>query len=268
MKVLPTLAQPPLLTDVTCNSITIVWDKWTEETDSGTPPIIYYIPYHRISGSSDWTSPEIVPHRDVDEKYKFTFFNLSANSSFEFCIVAVREGYGGEGDKNNIIQGKTDTCKGIEAYIVAISVITPVAVILILVVVVFIFLRTSSGQRSDGEQVEATYENDAFGDIDDYSTISKDHFESQLTMYQGLKTIGSTKMTLDENPEKDNDGGYEVPVPSSSRSNIQLSSVTRENVEDDKGIALGQYEYPDISAAKSNNYVNLKRKASPTNEYL
>ena len=110
--VLPSLTNPPSLTNITCNSVTMVWSEWNEERDDGTPPIIHYIPYYRVNILSEWISGEKITHSDTDEEYDVTFYNLTEESLYDFCVVTVREGFGGEGDKTNIVRGNTTTCPG------------------------------------------------------------------------------------------------------------------------------------------------------------
>ncbi|KAJ8048617.1 hypothetical protein HOLleu_00998 [Holothuria leucospilota] len=106
----PSLADPPSLTHVTCNSVTMIWGKWTQSKDPGTPPIVHYIPYHRVNASFNWISGDIDIHNETIEEYQYTFHDLKADSIYEFCVVVVREGFGGEGDKNNIAKQSTAYC--------------------------------------------------------------------------------------------------------------------------------------------------------------
>ncbi|KAJ8040874.1 Receptor-type tyrosine-protein phosphatase delta [Holothuria leucospilota] len=172
---LPTLTDAPLLTNATCTSITMVWDKWTEEKDNGTPPISHYIPYHRVNESSAWVSGEEVDHIDTYDKYQFTFESLTEEWSYEFCVVAVREGYGGEGDKNNVISGNTTACPVDQPSSVGLIVGSSIGGIffIILIVLLVVFGSTKRQRKKRPEvyqksgEINQTYIADQESDTED-----------------------------------------------------------------------------------------------------
>ncbi|KAJ8040912.1 Angiopoietin-1 receptor [Holothuria leucospilota] len=110
--VLPSLTNPPTLPDITCNSVTMVWTKWTAGRDPGTPPITHYILYYRMSVSMEWISGEKVNHSSADEEYSITFYNLTEDAPYVFTVVPVREGYSGKGRVTNLVHGNTTSCFG------------------------------------------------------------------------------------------------------------------------------------------------------------
>ncbi|KAJ8040190.1 hypothetical protein HOLleu_14418 [Holothuria leucospilota] len=110
--VLPEISTSPNFIRVTCSSVTVIWPRWTVSKDLGTPPIVQYIPYYRESSSVNWTSGGIVTDSETEDEYQFTFHDLTADSIYEFCVVVVREGVGGEGDKVKIRRQNTAYCSG------------------------------------------------------------------------------------------------------------------------------------------------------------
>ncbi|KAJ8035152.1 Receptor-type tyrosine-protein phosphatase alpha [Holothuria leucospilota] len=112
MAVLPSLTIPPTLPDITCNSVTMVWAKWTEGRDEGTPPISHYVPYYKMHVTMEWIRGDEVDNSNEDEKYNITFSSLNEDVSYDFSVVPVREGYGGEGHLTNVVQGNTTSCFG------------------------------------------------------------------------------------------------------------------------------------------------------------
>ncbi|KAJ8040202.1 hypothetical protein HOLleu_14431 [Holothuria leucospilota] len=85
--VLPSLTNLPSPRSVTCNSVTLIWQKWTNGTDQGTPPTVHYIPYQTTKVSHDWISGDMVTYDDTVEEYQFTFSDLTEDTTYEFSVV-------------------------------------------------------------------------------------------------------------------------------------------------------------------------------------
>ncbi|KAJ8040895.1 Angiopoietin-1 receptor [Holothuria leucospilota] len=247
---LPVLPSAPVNISVDGSSVTISWPAWDETTDVGDPPLVGYIPYYKVREENDWEPHEMVSPQTLI----YTFTSLNPNTYYSFSVSAVREGQGGEGSKSPELSVRTayDVSLDIKVFAVAASVIVPIVMILIMVVVVFIChrCRKSSGETPPEPEVEVTYENEACGDTDDYSTIYNDHMKSQSTTFQGLETKESIKHST-----KTDDAGYEIPIPTSNRNNIQVSNVTGENTEENVEIAQSYYEDSD----KISVYINLQK---------
>lgn len=107
--VLPALSNGGEVETYTCDSITITWNKWQEGVDEGTPPIIGYVPYHKSATKETWFANDMVSH-DIgndDLKLNFQYVDLINDNLYQLAIVAVRGGYGGEGDIGFILYQKT-----------------------------------------------------------------------------------------------------------------------------------------------------------------
>ncbi|KAJ8040189.1 Angiopoietin-1 receptor [Holothuria leucospilota] len=231
--VLPSLANPPSLVRVTCDSVTMFWERWTESRDPGTPPILHYIPYLRESESSNWISGEVVTHNEIDDRYQFTFHNLTADSMYEFCVVVVREGDGGEGDKTNIVKQSTAFCpaSSVPAYVIPVSIAMPVVILLVAAVICFIRYRGVQSETHVAKGPSAViYEDAGFGSPDDYASIKQNHVKICESGYQDLNLKQQYKTKVGESAEF---SGYEIPVNSTtpkSRGNIEKVTGGEENV--------------------------------------
>ncbi|KAJ8017550.1 hypothetical protein HOLleu_44956 [Holothuria leucospilota] len=99
-------------------TITIRWSAWNETHDRGTPPVVSYNLYHKLSNNSDWK--EAIPYDSVDgqDEYYATVKNLSPDTLYDFSVAAVREGYGGEGPKSPPLElQRTKSFEDLEEYL-------------------------------------------------------------------------------------------------------------------------------------------------------
>ncbi|KAJ8040203.1 Tyrosine-protein kinase receptor Tie-1 [Holothuria leucospilota] len=189
--VLPSLRSLPLLRSVTCDSATIVWKKWTEGTDQGTPPVVEYIPYHRVNASSEWVLGDSVTHIDTVGEYQYTFHNLKEDSTYEFCVVVVREGYGGEGDKTGVLQQNTALCLGPPGYVVAISVLIPVTILLLIAAAVVVFFKRNRSNKnvSSAPRISEDYnfENSGYKGTDKNFSLEENDVGTRESAYEVMK---------------------------------------------------------------------------------
>lgn len=58
-----------------------------------------------------WIRGDDDDNSNEDGNYNITFSNLTEDTSYDFSVVPVREGYGGEGHSTNVVHGNT-SCFG------------------------------------------------------------------------------------------------------------------------------------------------------------
>lgn len=85
-----------------CDGLDVEWDTWDESKDPGTPPILAYITYYKMSSAKSWIRGEDVPHDHRKTKHSYSFRNLTENQNYVFGISVARKGYGGEGRRREV----------------------------------------------------------------------------------------------------------------------------------------------------------------------
>ncbi|PIK44886.1 hypothetical protein BSL78_18271 [Apostichopus japonicus] len=107
--ILPVYANPSNVlnfSDVTSTSITVSWPAWNHETDIGDGPIIDYRIQYQEEGM---TKSFMEVKKGGGLSHQFT--GLQPDTQYEFRIVLVREGQGGEGAPSNTQRQRT-LCQG------------------------------------------------------------------------------------------------------------------------------------------------------------
>ncbi|KAJ8040910.1 Receptor-type tyrosine-protein phosphatase T [Holothuria leucospilota] len=189
----PSLTSQPTLPNNTCNSITMVWARWTAGRDPGTPPITHYIPYYKMNVSMEWMSGEKVDHSSADEEYSVTFYNLTENAQYDFSVVPVREGYGGEGRVTNVVNGNTTICfvhGGSSPVTIAVSTTLSVLVILLLIlatVMIIVRRREKRKPLTTDYEISGATNNTYIKNINEPESFSK-NVEQTKEQDEGLYT--------------------------------------------------------------------------------
>ena len=92
---LPTLRDPPIITDVTSSTVDVKWTEWTEGIDAGDSPLVAYIIY-LMPSSGEWREAKTVSSTFSSS----TVRGLGADTDYEFSVGAVRQGEGGAGPRS------------------------------------------------------------------------------------------------------------------------------------------------------------------------
>lgn len=111
LPVLPRLSGTPFFINVTSHSVTIGWLEWNSLTDVGTPFVVAYKPYFKLSNASKWINGSLVLFHEICE---YTFDGLLPDKFYDFSVAAFRDGFGGEGPKSpfaKIKVHKKDFCE-------------------------------------------------------------------------------------------------------------------------------------------------------------
>ncbi|KAJ8040194.1 Receptor-type tyrosine-protein phosphatase T [Holothuria leucospilota] len=106
---LPELSVAPRLSYVTPTTMTITWTAWDETRDVGTPPIVSYDIYYKLSDFLDWNK---IPYnaRDGVDIYYATVEDLTPDTLYDFRVAAVREGYRGNGRPSPPLENQKTLC--------------------------------------------------------------------------------------------------------------------------------------------------------------
>lgn len=103
LPVLPRLSDAPFFLNVTSQSVTIGWMEWNSLKDIGTPFVVAYKPYFKLSNSSKWINGSMILFHKV---YEYTFHGLLQDEFYDFSVAAIRDGFGGEGQKSPLAKIK------------------------------------------------------------------------------------------------------------------------------------------------------------------
>ncbi|XP_071811257.1 receptor-type tyrosine-protein phosphatase mu-like isoform X6 [Apostichopus japonicus] len=90
-----------VFTDVTSTSITVSWPPWDDKMDPGDGPIIDYRIQYQQKGADNFMKIK----RGLNLSHQLT--GLQMDTLYEFKIILVREGQGGEGAPSNIQRQRT-----------------------------------------------------------------------------------------------------------------------------------------------------------------
>ncbi|KAJ8040184.1 Receptor-type tyrosine-protein phosphatase alpha [Holothuria leucospilota] len=110
LPVLPELSFPPEFADSTSNSVTVRWAAWDETSDKGTPPVVSYNVYHKLSDVKQWSDPIPYDAMDGKDEYSAIVEDLIPDTLYDFSVAAVREGYGGEGLQSPSLEEQKTIC--------------------------------------------------------------------------------------------------------------------------------------------------------------
>ncbi|KAJ8040196.1 Receptor-type tyrosine-protein phosphatase T [Holothuria leucospilota] len=108
--VLPEFSLPPNITKATSTTMSITWEAWNEIRNKGTPPVISYNLYHKLSQRDDWEEAVTYNHIDGQNEYYAEVENLNPDTLYDFSVAVVREGTNGEGPMSPTLENQKTKC--------------------------------------------------------------------------------------------------------------------------------------------------------------
>ncbi|KAJ8040188.1 Receptor-type tyrosine-protein phosphatase T [Holothuria leucospilota] len=108
--VLPELSLSPNITETSSTTISIAWEAWNETRNNGTPPVISYTLYYKLSQHNNWEEAGTYDHIDGQNKYYARVDNLHPDTLYDFSVAAVRIGAGGEGPMSPTLAKRKTKC--------------------------------------------------------------------------------------------------------------------------------------------------------------
>ena len=93
--VLPSLENPPNVTDISSNALQLHWTEWKQGVDDGDPPLTGYVVFTKTV-LTNWTELSRVTNSTSFLKVD----TLDPDYDYEFSVAAVREGPGGTGPRS------------------------------------------------------------------------------------------------------------------------------------------------------------------------
>lgn len=108
---IPVYQEEPELVLTGQNFLAVKWAKW--DGVNGTPPVVEYKIYYKLSNSSAWPNTTIsVFTNDTQDEYSIVIDELRPDTEYDIKISAVREGRNGEGPPGPVLRRAKTHCRG------------------------------------------------------------------------------------------------------------------------------------------------------------
>lgn len=106
----PEYQDEPTIVLIGQDFLNVSWPKW--DGVNGTPPVVVYRLYSKLSSSNEWNSTIDITANDTQEEYAKAIDKLVPDTEYDIRIAAVREGQNGEGPPGPVLDKVKTHCRG------------------------------------------------------------------------------------------------------------------------------------------------------------